>query len=106
MTCRDSIGNPVQVDDVVNVANPHSAFNGQKGIIKNMSSKNVLFLWDHKFMQRSAGIFTELAKNVTIRGHEYINKGGQSQSRPNQNRIGKHEWLYKEVHITAGEFKG
>jgi hypothetical protein len=78
MTCRDSIGNPVQVDDVVNVANPHSAFNGQKGIIKNMSSKNVLFLWDHKFMQRSAGIFTELAKNVTIRGHEYINKGGQS----------------------------
>ena len=71
-----------------------------------MTSKNILFLWDHKFMQRSAGIFTESAKNVTIRGHEYISNGNQSQSRPNQNRIQKHEWLCKEVHIKAGEFKG
>jgi hypothetical protein len=76
MTCRDSIGNPIQVDNVVNVTSPHSSYNGQKGIIKNMTSKNILFLWDHKFMQRSAGIFTESAKNVTIRGHEYINNSG------------------------------
>lgn len=70
-----------------------------------MTSKNVLFLWDHKFMHRSAGIFVEMAKNVTIRGHEILNQGQQS-SGPVHNRIQKHDYMYKEVHIIGGEFKG
>jgi hypothetical protein len=55
--CRDSMGNPVQVDNVVKVN--HGQYAAQKGIIKNMTAKNVLFLWDSKFMHRSAGIFVE-----------------------------------------------
>lgn len=50
----------------------HGINAGQKGIIKNMTAKNVLFLWDSKFMHRSAGIFVEQSKNVTIRGYEFI----------------------------------
>lgn len=72
-TSRDSMGNPVQVDNVVRVSNQQSPYYGQKGIIKNMTVKNVLFLWDVKFMHRSAGIFVEQSKNVVIRGHEFIN---------------------------------
>ena len=53
------MGNPMQVDNVVKVSNNQSPYYGQKGIIKNMTPKNVLFLWDSKFMDRSAGIFVE-----------------------------------------------
>lgn len=69
---RDSLGFPIQVDNVVKVTNPNSPYYNQKGIIKNMTSKNVLFLWDHRYMQKSGGIFVDFAKNVTLRGHEFV----------------------------------
>lgn len=53
-----------------------------------MTSKNVLFLWDQRYMQKSGGIFVEIAKNVTLRGHEFIkNEQALGQGRQNQNRI-------------------
>ena len=103
--CRDSMGNPVQVDNVVRVN--HGQYAGQKGIIKNMTAKNVLFLWDAKFMQRSAGIFVEQSKNVTIRGHEFItNRASEINQKGNMNRIAIHELVGKWVRIISGEFKG
>ena len=70
-----------------------------------MTQKNILFLWDNKYMQRSAGIFVEQAKNLTIRGHEFISKHNADQNK-NINRIQKHDLQGKEVHIISGEFKG
>ena len=103
--CRDSMGNPVQVDNVVKVN--HGQYRGQKGIIRNMTAKNVLFLWDVKFMHRSAGIFVEQSKNVTIRGHEFIaNRAAEAHQKGNMNRIGIHDLVGKVVSIISGEFKG
>lgn len=55
---RDSMGNALQVDDVVRVTNKNCNYYGQKGIVKSIS-KNVLFLWDRSFMTQSYGIFVE-----------------------------------------------
>lgn len=72
-----------------------------------MTAKNVVFLWDSKFMHRSAGIFVELSKNVTIRGHEFIaNRAQEVHKNANLNRIQKHPLINKEVRIISGEFKG
>jgi transcription antitermination factor NusG len=72
-----------------------------------MTAKNVLFLWDVKFMHRSAGIFVEQSRNVTIRGHEFIsNRGHEINPKGNFNRIQIHEFVNKEVQIISGEFKG
>jgi ribosomal protein L21E len=72
-----------------------------------MTAKNVLFLWDVKFMHRSAGIFVELSRNVTIRGHEFIsNRAQEVHPKGNLNRIQIHDLVNKEVHIISGEFKG
>ena len=74
-----------------------------------MTAKNVLFLWDTKFMQRSAGIFVEQSKNVTIRGHEFISNRASEiniNQKGNMNRIATHELVGKWVRIISGEFKG
>lgn len=58
MLMRDSMGNPLQLEDVVVVTNRNSKFSQQNGVIRNMHG-NTLFLWDASLKHRSSYIFAE-----------------------------------------------
>ena len=45
----------------------------------------------------------DFAKNVTLRGHEFVKN---EQGRQNQNRIQSSDWLFKDVVIIYGQHKG
>lgn len=74
-TVRDTMGNTIQLDDVVFVSNRQSKRYNQRGYIKNIC-RNCLFLWDPAFMDKSNGIFTEKCGNVTIAGYELMRNEG------------------------------
>lgn len=103
---RDSVGNILQIDDVVKCSGEGSLFRGKKGIIKNIC-KACLFLWDPKDFAQSGGIFAEATRNVLILGTEFL-KGSESGSRviACQNRIIRDKLVNKLVMVIKGEFKG
>ena len=104
---RDSMGNELQLKDVVRISNNSSPYFGQKGIIYNIC-KNYLFLWDKQFMNQSFGIFVENTRNVTLQGIEHFQKDPNKRAAGlvNKNRIQKDKLLNKVVKIINGDFKG
>jgi transcription elongation factor len=103
---KDSMGNALQLEDVVNVTAKTSKYCNFNGIIKNIHN-NVLFLWDAQFKHRSNFIYAEKARNVTVKGHELTrNSRKTQQGLASQNRIARHPLLMKWVQIIRGEQKG